>query len=51
MSPYLEVGPVTLRFYGPIVVAGIAAGWWICRRYAHAVGITVDDVDAIALWA
>jgi phosphatidylglycerol:prolipoprotein diacylglycerol transferase len=45
------VGPVTLRFYGPIVVAGIAAGWWICRRYAHAVGITVDDVDAIALWA
>lgn len=51
LSPYLEVGPVTLRFYGPIVVVGIAAGWWICRRYAHAVGITVDDVDAIALWA
>ena len=42
---------MTLRLYGPIVVAGIAAGWWICRRYAHAVGITVEDVDAIALWA
>ncbi len=32
-------------------MAGIAAGWWICRRYAAAAGTTVEAVDAVALWA
>lgn len=47
----MDLGPLTLRLYGPIVVAGIAAGWWMCRRYAPTAGIDKEAVDAIALWA
>ncbi len=45
------MGDIQLRTYGPIVVLGIGMGWWLCRRYAYAVGISPDDVDAIAFWA
>jgi len=50
-APEFHIGPLTMRWYGLIIVAGIGAGWWIARRYARHAGITAETVDQIAFVA
>ncbi len=50
-DPQLHLGPLTLRWYGLIIMTAAALGWWIARRYAPFAGITADNVDQIALVA
>ncbi len=50
-APEFYVGPLSLRWYGLIIVLATGAGWWIARRYAPYAGITADAVDQIALVA
>ena len=41
----LSLGPLQIRWYGLMYVAGIAAGWWLGRRRAAAPGSTWKPVD------
>ncbi|MDP6350277.1 MAG: prolipoprotein diacylglyceryl transferase [Chloroflexota bacterium] len=50
-APEFHIGPLTMRWYGLIIVSGIGVGWWIARRYARHAGITEDEVDQIAFVA
>lgn len=47
----IQLGPLTVRWYGLAIAAGVMAGVWLARRRWQAVGGDGDDVYAIALWA
>jgi phosphatidylglycerol:prolipoprotein diacylglycerol transferase len=49
-DPNISVGPITLAWHAIFAALGILLGYWIARRYAPSAGVSVEDVDAIAVW-
>ena len=50
-DPNISVGPLTLAWHAIFAAMGILLGYWIARHYASSAGVSVDDIDAIIVWA
>ena len=46
----LQIGPLTLRWYGLLIVAGILVAAWIAARYVARKGQNPDDLWDLLLW-
>ncbi len=46
----LQIGPLTLRWYGILIVSGILVAAWIAARYVARKGQNPDDLWDLLLW-
>lgn len=51
ISPALQLGIFSLRWYGLIMAAGILIAYLVCRKNAWKFGISKNDVDDYAFWS
>lgn len=47
----IEIGPLTLRFYGIMIALGVVAAVWLAQRRWEQRGGDPDDIGRIAVWA
>jgi len=49
----LQLGPLAIRWYGLMYLAGFAAAWWLGRRRAHTAGavIRAEQMDDLLFYA
>jgi phosphatidylglycerol:prolipoprotein diacylglycerol transferase len=50
LQPSFNVGPISIRFYGLCVAAGVLAGWVLAKKRAASHGIPEEKVDDIIFW-
>lgn len=48
--PELELGPLTLRLFGPLVAAGLILGRWRCMEYARRIDLDRALFGQFLLW-
>ena len=47
----IEIGPISIRWYGVLMATGIALGFWLAYRQAKAEHLPADDILSVAQWA
>jgi phosphatidylglycerol:prolipoprotein diacylglycerol transferase len=47
----IQIGPLSIRWYGVLTAIAIVVGVWLMDRQARAEGLPVDDVVGSAVWA
>jgi len=52
MDPiFIEIGPITIRWYGLLITAAIFAGFYIAERIVKARGHDPEQFSRVAFWA
>ncbi|MFC3284814.1 prolipoprotein diacylglyceryl transferase [Litchfieldella rifensis] len=46
----IQLGPLTVHWYGLMYVIGFVAAWWLGRRRAARIGLTRDDVGDLLFY-
>jgi phosphatidylglycerol:prolipoprotein diacylglycerol transferase len=46
----VRLGPLALRWYSVMIMAGVMAGVWLAARFAERRGFVADDVYGAAFW-
>ena len=47
----IQIGPVSIRWYGILMATAIAVGFWLAYRQARAEGLPADDLLTVAEWS
>ncbi|HEV8440335.1 MAG TPA: prolipoprotein diacylglyceryl transferase [Methylomirabilota bacterium] len=47
----VQLGPVSIRWYGILMATAIALGFWLANREARAMRLPADDILRVAQWA
>jgi prolipoprotein diacylglyceryl transferase len=50
-SEVLEIGPISLRFYGIMIAVGVLVGVWVAQHRWQRWGGDTDDIVTVAIWA
>ncbi len=50
ISPVVDLGVLTLRWYGLIMASSVLVGYLVCRKYSWRFGIAEAEVDNFAFW-
>jgi phosphatidylglycerol---prolipoprotein diacylglyceryl transferase len=46
----VQLGPLSLRWYGIMTAVAIVAGLWLLERQARSEGLSADDIVSCAVW-
>src|SRR6185503_13652381 len=47
----IQLGPVTIRWYGILMATAIGVGFWLAHREAEARKLPAEDILRVAQWA
>src|SRR5262249_56088322 len=47
----LQVGPITIRWYGILMASAIGVGFWLAHREARRQKLPADDILRVGQWA
>ena len=50
ISPVIQIGSFSLRWYGLIMAGSILVGYFLARRHSWKFGISAHDIDDYAFW-
>jgi phosphatidylglycerol:prolipoprotein diacylglycerol transferase len=50
-SVAIQLGPISIRWYGILMATAIAVGFWLAHREARAENLPADDILRVAQWA
>ena len=50
-SVAIQLGPISIRWYGILMATAIAVGFWLAHREARAEKLPADDILRVAQWA
>lgn len=50
VTPTIDLGPLSIRWYGLMMAAAILTGYFVARKYSWRFGIDPKEVDNLAFW-